>query len=170
MKDQPADETDRRFAENFRAAREQAGLSQREVADRMRERGYAYHQQTIVRVESGSQSPRVGEATALAAIVDRTVDALTRPPELAREAQEILAAARAIRQRSREMTVLARRQDDDTARLRRLLDDARRSGIAGALRTEIRLAVAALAESMRESGHSPVDNAIQHDVTPDNKA
>jgi transcriptional regulator with XRE-family HTH domain len=73
--------TEERFAVNFRAAREDAGLSQGRVADEMVARGWPWHQQTVTRVETGRRMVRLGEAAALADILATSLDNLTSPTE-----------------------------------------------------------------------------------------
>ncbi len=79
----PTETPDERFAESFRKRREMLGLSQSEVAEKMTERGFACHQQTIAKVERGARSVRIGEAQALAAIVETSVDYLMMPTDAA---------------------------------------------------------------------------------------
>jgi transcriptional regulator with XRE-family HTH domain len=149
---EPADETERRFAENFRSARDAAGLSGRQVADQMRQRGFPFHQQTVVRIESGEQRVRIGEGTALAHIVGSTLDALTRPPELALLAADIMTAARKVREQKRELASLTRRHEVDVGNLRRFLAKAQESGAADKLRGEIRAGMSALGDPVPREG------------------
>lgn len=143
---EPPDDTDQRFAANFRHAREKAKLSQDDVAEQMRERGYAWHQTTVYRVESASQRVRLGEAEALAAIVGTDASALTRPTGLALTAYDIVSAARKVRTQRRELEGLTARHEADKAHLRRLLEKARGNGTAERLAGEIRVGMAALGE------------------------
>jgi transcriptional regulator with XRE-family HTH domain len=162
-------ETDRRFAANFKAARERAKLSGREVAEQMRERGIPWHQQTVVRLESGEQRVRLGEAEALAGIVGSSVDALMRPADLDMAARDILSSAAKVRDSRRKLTDATARFDTDVAWLRRLLDKAREKGIAERLPNEMRAGISALGERRErpgvpgadappQSGQSPADN------------
>lgn len=162
---EPPDDTDQRFAANFRAAREQAGLSQRQVADQMRERGLPWHQQTVYRLESGEQPVKLREAEHLAAIVGTEASALTRPTGVVIAAYDILAAARKVREQRRQLDALAAVQERDIARLRAMLERARENGTAERLRGEIRVALAALGEpgareaaAEPQSGHRPAGN------------
>ena len=68
---------DERFGTNVRAERERAGISQKAIATAMNERGHAWHQQTVVRVEAGRQPVRIGEAEDLAKILHTSLDRLT---------------------------------------------------------------------------------------------
>jgi transcriptional regulator with XRE-family HTH domain len=67
------------FAANLRAVREERGISQAELARRMADRGWPWHQQTVGRVEAGQRVVRLGEAKDLAAILETTIDALGEP-------------------------------------------------------------------------------------------
>jgi transcriptional regulator with XRE-family HTH domain len=70
---------ERHFAANLRATREDRGLSQAELARRMAEKGWPWHQQTVGRVEAAQRVVRLGEAKDLASILETTVDALGEP-------------------------------------------------------------------------------------------
>lgn len=61
----------------MRGLREQAGMSQGALADAMRDLGHLWHQQTVARVERGTQGVRWAEACALAAILNTSLDRLT---------------------------------------------------------------------------------------------
>ena len=54
---------------NLRAVREHRGMGQRELAARMAERGYSWHQNTVTRAETGARDLSYGEIKALAAIL-----------------------------------------------------------------------------------------------------
>ena len=75
----PAGLADERFAANVREMRERQGISQADIAKAMRERGWAFHPQTVQRIEAGHRKVSVGEAEAIAAILGTTVDRLTWP-------------------------------------------------------------------------------------------
>lgn len=64
---------------NVRLRREDLGLSQAELAQKMAALGWKYHPQTVHRIEQGQRKVTVGEAEALARIFSITVDALTWP-------------------------------------------------------------------------------------------
>src|SRR4051812_21058121 len=77
------DTADARLAENVRKLREKAGMSQTALAEQMRERGHNWHQQTVGRVESGTQPVRYSEAVALGAILRASLNQFTwSPPEV----------------------------------------------------------------------------------------
>lgn len=61
---------DQNFAVNVRHYREQIGLSQEELAQRMSERGFGFTQATVWKIEQGKRAVRVGEAVALAAALE----------------------------------------------------------------------------------------------------
>ena len=56
------------FAARVREFREQAGMTQRQVAERMSDLGYRIHQTTMAKIEAGTRPVVVGEAVALARI------------------------------------------------------------------------------------------------------
>jgi transcriptional regulator with XRE-family HTH domain len=58
-------DTDRNVAANLRHFREQAGLSQDELAQRMNERGFEFTQTTIGKIESGQRPVKISEIVAL---------------------------------------------------------------------------------------------------------
>lgn len=63
------------FGSNFRAARQKAGLTQRDVEART-----GIKQHYVSQIESGKQNPTLGTMAALAWSVGRDVIALLRPP------------------------------------------------------------------------------------------
>jgi transcriptional regulator with XRE-family HTH domain len=139
---------DRRIVTNLKAARLRAGLSQTEVGRRMQEMGYpTFIQQTITRIEAGRRVVSVGEAASLARCTGTTLDALTRPPEHAREgwllvdkARQIRAAMAAIRAAARDIRGLRKELD---ALIRRTED----SGQGDELADELALARRALKDT-----------------------
>jgi transcriptional regulator with XRE-family HTH domain len=62
---------------NLRAARERRGMGQRELAARMAERGYSWHQNTVTRTETGARVMPFDEAVELAGILGVTTDRFT---------------------------------------------------------------------------------------------
>lgn len=72
-------------AANIRAYREQLGMSQADVAQKMAALGWKYYPQTVHRIESGQRKVTVGEAQALAQLFNTTVEGLTWP-DLAKNA------------------------------------------------------------------------------------
>lgn len=80
---------DERFAVNIRERRERAGLSQSELSRRMAAVGWQYYPQTVQRVEGGQRKVSVGEAEALARILETTVARLIMPGPEAEAAGEL---------------------------------------------------------------------------------
>jgi FtsZ-interacting cell division protein YlmF len=76
--------TEERFAANLRAVREASGMSQGRLADEMAARGWPWRQQTVTRVETGRRMVRLGEAQAVAEILETSLDRLTWPTGEAR--------------------------------------------------------------------------------------
>lgn len=66
-REQPGVRAAERFAARLRDVRLARGVTQAELADRMRDRGHAYVQQTIVKIEQGERVVRITEAGDLAA-------------------------------------------------------------------------------------------------------
>jgi transcriptional regulator with XRE-family HTH domain len=144
--DSAATDADRRVAADLRAARERAGLTQGQLADKMRSGGWpTFHQQTITRYEGGQRRLTTGEADALAAALGTTLTTLMRPEGLARESWLLLDAARRLRETSDQITALRLRQGNARAELERLVRQARDAGHAGDLGQEIAAAERALA-------------------------
>ncbi len=77
--DETPELTEERFAANLRAIREAAGMSQGRLADEMAARGWPWRQQTVTRVETGRRMVRLGEAKAVAEILETSLDRLTQP-------------------------------------------------------------------------------------------
>lgn len=77
--DETPELTEERFAANLRAVREAAGMSQGRLAEEMTARGWPWHQQTVTRVENGRRMVRLGEAKAVAEILETSLDRLTQP-------------------------------------------------------------------------------------------
>jgi transcriptional regulator with XRE-family HTH domain len=76
----PGDEApeliEQRFAANLRVVREERGISQRSLAEEMAARGWPWRQQTVTRVETGRRMVRLGEAQAIAEILETSLDML----------------------------------------------------------------------------------------------
>jgi transcriptional regulator with XRE-family HTH domain len=58
-------EVEQNFATNVREYREQSGLSQEDLAQRMVERGFGFTQATVWKIEQGKRAVRIAEAVAL---------------------------------------------------------------------------------------------------------
>jgi transcriptional regulator with XRE-family HTH domain len=92
---------DERLAWNLRMLREQAGISQKAVAEAMTEKGHPWHQSTVYRVESGKQAVSFGEATDLAAILGTAIDRFTWTSHEAISTEYVTSRARKVRQSAR---------------------------------------------------------------------
>jgi transcriptional regulator with XRE-family HTH domain len=143
-----ADMTARRFAENLRAARERAGLSQQDLANRMGENGHPMPQQTINRIENGQRRVEISEALALARSVGGHIDSLVRPQHLLDEAWRLLDGAREVR----EARAAADRLESARARLEKHIARVTEAGHADALADEITIARQALTKETGRYG------------------
>jgi transcriptional regulator with XRE-family HTH domain len=68
------------IAANIRAERARSRLSQQEVADAMRERGFPWHQQTTGATERGERRVTADELTVLASVLGTAPETLWRVP------------------------------------------------------------------------------------------
>lgn len=84
------------FVANMRSERERQGITQTELAARMRERGFPFHQQTVQRTEQDeAQRPlRLDEALAIADILGKRFDDLLSRPETRTKRAELATLAR----------------------------------------------------------------------------
>jgi transcriptional regulator with XRE-family HTH domain len=161
---------DKRFAENLRAARERAGLSQRELAQEMADLGFRFRQQTIARIEAADRVVGVGESRALARACRTTVDALVRPGALARDAWLIRDAARKVRETRDQMEALHLIGSNARADLERLIRAAEDAGRSDAIAEEIAIGRRALnpvpsPSAQHGYGGGTVNDRNQPDVT-----
>lgn len=69
------------LAANLRRIRAEKRISQARLAQAMTDRGWAWHQQTVTKIEAGKQSLGHGEVTDVAAILGVSVDRLSWPAE-----------------------------------------------------------------------------------------
>lgn len=139
--DQAVRGVERWLAENLKAGREAAGLSQDTVAERMRERGHdVWRQQTVARVETGQRSVRFGEAYDLARIVGSSFDDLARPPERTREGMALKSAVSSLQDAWRTLLPSAEYYADARRRLEQLVAQVEAEGKAEDLAAEVRLA------------------------------
>ena len=136
MRDTRTEGANRHLADNLRALRERKGISQPALAEAMKERGIAWHQQTVGRVEAGQQRVKWDEAVALSAIFSVPLERFTWPPGEANAADALYASAERIRHQARELVKavgsllsarrLAERAQEDTAKyVSPRVDDAR---------------------------------------------
>lgn len=139
--------TERRFAVNLRTFRERAGMSQAAVAEGMQDLGFGYfRQQTVDRVERGTQRPRLGECHALAMVLGTRLALMLQPPELADRAWLTLLAAREARAARRQAEDAARRLAGTRSQLERAIGRAEATD-ADQLAPEIALGRAALKDT-----------------------
>jgi transcriptional regulator with XRE-family HTH domain len=82
-----------RVGQNVRLYRDRKGISQRALIEAMAVHGFTWYQQTIRRVESGTQSLKLEEAGALAETLGVPIHLLLRP-SAETQATESLYAAR----------------------------------------------------------------------------
>lgn len=84
-----------RFAVRLRALRQAKGLTQLEVAERMNEQGFTWHQTTVAKTERADRPLRLNEVEALAlALGVPVVDLITDRPAVALSGPAAAAAAR----------------------------------------------------------------------------
>lgn len=93
-----------RFRVNMKSRREELGMSQTALANEMRDLEFAFHQQTVQRVESGERPIRLDESYAIAAILETTVERLLAEP--------VTASAFALAGRIAERRATLRKQFD----------------------------------------------------------
>lgn len=94
-----ARETNVQIGKNLRAARERAGLSQKQLAERAQSFGAKdVYQTTIARIESGERAMRAVEAIAFSAILQAPLDLL-----FSLEAAAVTASMTMLRDASREL-------------------------------------------------------------------
>lgn len=88
-------EVEQNFAINVREYREQLGLSQEELAQRMVERGFGFTQATVWKIEQGKRAVRIAEAVALMDVLGLpSWMNLTRSPHTFRRDAQLQAAHR----------------------------------------------------------------------------
>lgn len=66
---QPSDFSDSIFARRLREVRQQAGVTQQQVADRMTKVGHKLHRSAVAKIELGERPVTIGEAIQLASIL-----------------------------------------------------------------------------------------------------
>lgn len=101
----PSDSTpdsDALFAANLRLLREEARISQEELASRMTDRGWRFHQTTVNKIENGERKVSIGEADGLARALHVRLESLLirsdtmeyRAHRINRAVQDVSAATR----------------------------------------------------------------------------
>lgn len=66
-----------RFRASMKVLREELGMTQTDLSARMRERGFAFHQQTVQRIENGDRPVRLGEAHAIAELLLSSIEEMS---------------------------------------------------------------------------------------------
>ena len=125
------------FTRNLRAKRLEAGLSQRQVGERMREIGFPFEQQTVQRIESGGRRASIGEARALARILGLNALALTEPPELTEQKALLWRTGRALSEHRAQADAVDAAVRGTARELERRIEAARAGHLAAALAGEI---------------------------------
>lgn len=74
----PPQDREARFRDAMKALREKQGLTQTDVARRLRERGLSFHQSTVAKVETGERPIRLDEAYAIADALGSQVGDMAR--------------------------------------------------------------------------------------------
>jgi transcriptional regulator with XRE-family HTH domain len=142
------DAADRWFAVNLRAARERAKLSQGQVAERMREAGYKFHQQTVGAIEAGGRRVLgVGEMQALSRITRASLDDLVAPPRVMRDASVLKGATHRLRTLRDDVREATRQEAEAVTRLEEVVARLSAAGDAEALRAALEDAERALKET-----------------------
>ena len=108
------------FGGNLRAVRDHRGMGQRELAARMAERHFSWHQNTVTRVEKGDRDVSYLETQALAAILGVTTDRFGWATPEAAAIMLMSGVTGRLREAWREVA-------DGTARLKAARDAAERS-------------------------------------------
>ena len=109
MAKQPREKTAETLGANVRYLREHASISQTELARRMTDRGWPWHQSTVYRVETGKQPVRFDEAVDLADLLGVTLDRLTWAIGEAAEEELATFAITSLRERMQEAAVAVTR-------------------------------------------------------------
>lgn len=69
------------FRQHVKLRRELLELTQTDLAKQMKRKGFAFHQQTIQRIENGDRPIRLDEAFMLAEILQSRISTMTSPPD-----------------------------------------------------------------------------------------
>lgn len=80
------------FSTNLRKVREALRISQEQLAKDMSERGYSWQQATVYKVETGKRQVQLGEAKALADILEVSVATMMEPESQAAETARLVNA------------------------------------------------------------------------------
>lgn len=138
--------------ENLRALRERKGMSQAALAKAMQERGWLWHQTTVVRIEAGRQSLGFGETVDVAYILGVTTDRLTWAGPEASESALVAGAHGRLREAHRETADAAARLNAARSAAERTVEER-----AASKYSRVRDAARALAE---ELGSATLETAL----------
>ncbi|MGM9473166.1 helix-turn-helix domain-containing protein [Pseudarthrobacter sp. YS3] len=127
MSEYPAPSVDEeRFRMNMRLLREKRGWSQGEMSRRLIEAGWnIFHQTTVSRIESGERPIKLGEARAVAAILDVPLEKMLTLPEDARIAEELESARTRVQKNYDNIVAHTDILEHELYKLRNLLGSAR---------------------------------------------
>jgi transcriptional regulator with XRE-family HTH domain len=109
MAKRPREKTAEILGANVRYLRERASISQVELARRMADRGWSWHQATVYRVETGKQPVRFDEALDLADLLGVTLDRLTWEIGQAAEEEQVTRTISSVREAMQEAAVAVTR-------------------------------------------------------------
>lgn len=109
MAKRPREKTAEILGSNVRYLREHASISQVELARRMTERGWPWHQSTVYRVETGKQPVRFDEALDLADLLGVTLDRLTWEIGQAAREEQVTRKISSVREAMQEAAVAVAR-------------------------------------------------------------
>lgn len=125
------------FIRNLRARRLEAGMSQRQMGERMREIGFPFEQQTIQRIESGGRKASFGEAKALARILRIDAMALTEPPRLTENRATLWRVGKAVSEHRAQADFVDAAYRAAAAELARQIEQAKAGDLAAELADDI---------------------------------
>jgi transcriptional regulator with XRE-family HTH domain len=83
------EDPERIFGQRLRVLREEAGMTQAQLAERMTGQGFPMHQTTIGKIEANQRPVRVNEASMLAGILGLQLSDLLADPDLTAEVAEL---------------------------------------------------------------------------------
>jgi transcriptional regulator with XRE-family HTH domain len=112
----PSDSSDLIFARRLRAARKQAGVTQKQLADRMADCGHRMLQSTVAKIESGERPVSIGEAVQLAGVLGASLMDLVTDETAGRQEKEYRQLA--------EARIKVRSLEYETAERDKLLQEA----------------------------------------------
>jgi transcriptional regulator with XRE-family HTH domain len=151
MAKQPREKTAETLGANVRYLREHASISQAELARRMAERGWSWHQATVYRVETGKQPVRFDEALDLADLLGVTLDRLTWAIGEAAEEELATFAITSLRERMQEAAVAVAR-----LRVARVVADRRAKAAGDSEYPHIRELASSIEQDLRSANLNAV--------------